>query len=228
MTERPTDASGILDGLQEHLEYLRLLGVEEIPFPSRQELMDQLVAEVAACTRCSLAETRTNTVPGEGNLHAEVMFIGEGPGADEDRSGRPFVGKAGELLTKMIEAMGFTRDLVYIGNIVKCRPPGNRNPEAAETAACIDYIRRQIDIIKPAVIVTLGNVPTKTLLGVKEGITKTRGNWHEYRGIPVMPTYHPSYLIRQDGDQQKDAKRQAWEDLKMVLARLGRTVPRRR
>ena len=228
MNKQAADARGTLDGIHEHLEYLRLLGVDEIAFPSRQELMDLVVGEVADCTRCQLGQSRTNPVPGEGNLHAEIMFVGEGPGADEDRCGRPFVGKAGELLTKMIEAMGFTRDLVYIGNIVKCRPPGNRNPEAAEMDACIGYLKRQIEIIKPGVIVTMGNVPTKALLGTKEGITKIRGSWQEYQGIPVMPTFHPSYLIRQDGDRQKEAKRHAWEDLKMVLARLGRSVPQRR
>jgi len=228
MKEQSADAIGILDAITEHLDYLRLLGVDEIAFPSRQEQMDLVAGEVTSCTRCQLAAERLNPVPGEGNLHAEIMFVGEGPGADEDRSGHPFGGKAGELLTKMIEAMGFTRELVYIGNIVKCRPPGNRNPEAAETEACVGYLKRQIEIIKPAVIVTMGNVPTKVLLGIKEGITKTRGTWHEYQGIPVMPTFHPSYLIHQDGDHQKEAKRHTWEDLKMVLARLGRSVPQRR
>jgi DNA polymerase len=149
------------------------------------------------------------------------MFIGEGPGADEDRTGRPFVGAAGQLLDKMIVAMQFQREEVYIANVVKCRPPGNRDPEPDEAVACLPYLQRQIELIQPQVIVTLGRTPLRYLLGLT-GITARRGKWLEWRGIPCMPTFHPSYLLRVPGDKGK-----VWSDLQQVMRRLGKTPPAR-
>ncbi len=179
-----------------------------------------IAAEIAACSACPLAPTRTHTVPGVGKLSPDVLFIGEGPGADEDAQGLPFVGRAGALLTKMIAAMGYTREEVFIANIVKCRPPDNRKPTPQEMAACIPFLERQVDLVRPACIVALGATAAQGLLRTPAGINALRGHWAEYRGIPVMPTYHPAYLLR-----APSAKREAWADLKLVLARLGRPVP---
>ncbi len=184
--------------------------------------LEAIVTEIAACTRCELHATRTRTVPGVGRVRPDVLFVGEGPGAEEDAQGIPFVGRAGQLLTRMIEAMGYQRDEVFIANIVKCRPPGNRNPTAPEIEACLPYLRRQIALIQPAVIVPMGNVAVQGLLGTTSGITHLRNRWHAYEGIPVMPTFHPSYLLR-----FPTAKKDAWADLLMVLKRLGRTPPPR-
>ncbi len=182
----------------------------------------ELGAAVAQCRRCILAQTRQNAVFGEGDPQAKLMFIGEGPGADEDRLGRPFVGKAGQLLDKMIAAMQFAREEVYIANVVKCRPPGNRVPSPDEAACCIGYLRKQIEIIKPEVIVLLGATAVTFLLGPLGGITKLRGRWLAYEGIPVMPTFHPAYLLRQES-----AKREAWLDLQSVMKVFGKTPPSR-
>jgi DNA polymerase len=172
-----------------------------------------------ACQKCGLAKTRHSVVFGEGNPHARLMFIGEGPGADEDMQGRPFVGKAGQLLDKMIAAMKFSREEVFIANVVKCRPPNNRVPSPEEAEACIGYLKRQIELVKPEVIVLLGATAVTFLLGKTEGITRLRGNWQAYEGIPVMPTYHPAFLLRQES-----AKRAAWNDLKMVMQALGQPL----
>jgi DNA polymerase len=188
---------------------------------SSDEGWEALAAKVAGCRACPLCQGRRNTVFGEGDPQARLMFIGEGPGEEEDLQGRPFVGRAGQFLTKMIEAMGLSREQVYIANIVKCRPPGNREPQRDEALVCLPYLERQIALVKPEAIVTLGNVPLQWLLGQK-GITKLRGQWHEWRGIPLMPTYHPSYIIRLEGmEREKDIKRDVWNDLKQVMARLG-------
>lgn len=168
------------------------------------------------CAACPLASTRNNVVFGCGSTETELMFIGEGPGADEDAQGIPFVGRAGELLTKMIKAMKYDRSEVYIANIVKCRPPENRNPSDDEAAACIPLLKRQIALIRPKAIVLLGAVPVKYLMG-KTGITRLRGNWMDYEGIPVMPTYHPAYLLRNPA-----AKADVWKDLQQVMALLGK------
>jgi DNA polymerase len=177
--------------------------------------LDDLQTKVTDCERCGLCSGRTQTVFGVGNPDADLMFIGEGPGEDEDRQGVPFVGAAGQLLTKVIVAMKLARDDVYIASIVKCRLPDNRNPEPDEAAACLPYIQRQIELVKPKVIVTLGAVPLRFLMNQK-GIRRLRGNWLDYNGIPVMPTLHPSYLLR-----VPDAKRPVWEDMLQVMARLG-------
>jgi len=179
--------------------------------------LDELRPIVLECRRCPLAETRHSVVFGEGDPRAKLMFIGEGPGYDEDMQGRPFVGKAGQLLDKMIVAMQFRREEVYIGNVVKCRPPGNRVPSPDEAAACIGYLKRQIELIHPEVIVLLGATAVNFLLGKREGITRLRGKWLGYDGIPVMPTFHPAYLLRQES-----AKREAWADLRQVMKVFGK------
>ena len=170
-----------------------------------------LTEQIFACQACPLARTRTHVVPGEGNLHADLMLIGEGPGEQEDRTGRPFVGPAGQLLDRMLAAIGLTREHVYICNIVKCRPPHNRVPEAEEAAACIGFLRQQTALVQPRIILLLGSTAARTILGEDLRITRDRGVWHLKKGIWVMPTYHPSALLR---DETK--KRPAREDFKAV------------
>lgn len=184
--------------------------------------LEAIRAELGDCRRCKLAGGRTHLVFGVGNPQAELMFIGEGPGADEDLQGEPFVGKAGQLLTKIIQGMGMERSEVYIANVVKCRPPNNRDPEPDEVSACEPFLRAQIASIKPKVIVTLGKWASQTLLQTAMPITKLRGTWSKYDGTPVMPTYHPAYLLR-----NPEEKRPVWEDMKAVLGFLGRPVPER-
>ena len=193
-----------------------------------------LKSECAACRGCSLCKTRHNLVFGVGDEQAEVMFIGEGPGEDEDRQGVPFVGRAGQLLTRMILAMGLDRTAqdaergCYIANIVKCRPPGNRNPEPEEGTACLPYLQRQIELVKPEAIILLGAVPLNFLMN-RRGITAARGKWLDYKGIPVMPTFHPAYLLRfeRNREQFSAEKRKVWSDLQQVMARLGLKQPPR-
>ncbi|MDR0453466.1 MAG: uracil-DNA glycosylase [Deferribacteraceae bacterium] len=184
---------------------------------------EKLWADMKDCRRCRLCETRSNIVFGEGNINTGLMFIGEAPGGDEDKTGRPFVGRAGQLLTKMIEAMKYKREDVYIANVVKCRPPENRNPFKDEVDACIGFLKIQIDIIKPKVIVCLGNVSAVHLLtavhllnpGSK--ISDIRGRFHDYQGIKVMPTFHPAYLLRNE-----TKKKIVWGDLLLVMAELDK------
>jgi DNA polymerase len=183
-----------------------------------------IAAQIAACTRCKLCPTRTRTVPGEGNPSPDLLFVGEGPGADEDAQGRPFVGPAGQLLTKMIAAMGLRRDEVFIANIVKCRPPDNRAPEPDEVAACMPFLEAQVQALKPKVICALGNTPLRALMGDdKLGITRMRGKRLAWKGFVLIPTFHPSYLLR-----NPTAKKPCWEDLLTVLKELGRTPPPRK
>jgi DNA polymerase len=194
-----------------------------VPIPEDFKSLEEIATHVSTCGNCPLNEGRTNTVPGEGNADSpDIMFIGEGPGADEDAQGRPFVGKAGQLLTKMIEAMGYRREEVFIANIVKCRPPNNRAPLPEEMAACLPYLRQQIELIKPRTIIGMGATAIKGLLGKTAGITRLRGTWQEYEGIRLMPTFHPSYLLR---DPSK--KKVVWQDLQLVLKDLGREAPPR-
>jgi len=183
----------------------------------------QLQEEVRGCTRCGLAARRTNTVFARGTGSSGLCFVGEGPGADEDAQGYPFVGVAGQLLDRMIAAMGLGRDEVYVCNIVKCRPPENRKPSPDEMAACMPYLAEQIELLEPQVIVALGATAVQGLLGTTEGIMRLRGKWRLYRGrIAVMPTFHPAYLLR-----TPSAKREVWEDLQAVLRQMGRPVPAR-
>ena len=174
-----------------------------------------LTQDVAACEKCRLCQTRTNVVLGEGDPHAPLMFIGEGPGRDEDQTGRPFVGRAGQLLDKMIGAIGLSREEVFIANVVKCRPPQNRAPEADEVAACMPYLRAQVGLIRPQVIVLLGSSALGAILGPEHRITRERGAWIERKGVFFMPTFHPAALLR---DESK--KRPVWEDLKKVRDKL--------
>jgi DNA polymerase len=179
--------------------------------------LEQVRDALGDCTRCPLHEGRTQIVFGVGNAEADLMFVGEGPGEQEDRQGIPFVGRAGELLTRMIEkGLGITRDEVYICNIVKCRPPGNRTPLPNEVSTCLPFLDGQIAAVRPKVIVALGKPATSLLLGRGVAISRTRGTWHEYRGIPVMPTFHPAFILRQYTEQNR---RLVWEDLKAALDR---------
>jgi len=177
--------------------------------------------EIGDCRRCKLCERRTQIVFGVGKADARLMFVGEGPGEDEDRKGEPFVGRAGQLLTEIITAMGLLRSDVYIANVVKCRPPGNRNPEPDEIAACQPFLFSQIDAVRPDVIVALGKFAAQTLLETATPISKLRGTWHTFRGRRLMPTFHPSYLLRTPSD-----KKLCWEDMKAVLGELGLPVPK--
>lgn len=183
------------------------------------ESLEQIWAEVGDCTRCPLYEGRTTIVHTEGSRKARLMFVGEAPGADEDAQARPFVGRAGQLLTKIIESIGFKREDVLIGNVNRCRPPGNRAPTPDEAAACKPFLLREIESVAPEVIVVLGNTAMKNLLEVKEGITRLRGIFQDYKGIKIMPTFHPAYLLR---DPSK--KRETWEDLKKVRDYLESTA----
>jgi len=184
--------------------------------PKTQDAKDKqlrtLLEEIGDCTRCRLCKGRTHLVFGVGNPNAKLMFVGEGPGRDEDIQGEPFVGRAGQLLTKIINAMGHKRSEVYIANIVKCRPPENRNPEPDEIAECLPFLLHQIDIIKPKAIICLGKVASSALMKTEEPISRLRGKMQDFQGIPLMPTYHPAYLLR-----NPDAKKQVWEDVKKVM-----------
>lgn len=198
---------------------------------SRRERLEALRPGVLACTKCpQLVRSRTQVVFGVGNPEAELLFIGEAPGADEDAQGEPFVGRAGQLLTKIIETMGFKRGDVYIANVLKCRPDmpegssGNRPPTPAEMETCLPYLMQQVEIIQPKVMVALGSTAMAGLFPGFEKITKNRGKWHDFRGTPVMPTYHPSYLLR---NQSNATKREVWEDMLQVKERLGHVISER-
>lgn len=242
-----TTSSEIARALKCRFETDALLGAGELPIriPKPGEVSDEELTrrcgelddinknEVACCTKCGLAETRTKTVFGQGNAAARIMFVGEAPGHDEDLSGEAFVGRAGQLLSKMIEnGMGLKREDVYICNILKCRPPNNRDPAPDEVLACKDYLFRQIQVINPGVIVALGKPASQTLLNSRESIGRLRSRFHDFYPsgssligdpIPLMPTYHPAYLLRSPGEKIK-----AWTDLKLVMARLGIPLPKRK
>lgn len=188
--------------------------------PPRATGLDQVAAEAAICTRCRLAETRHRVVFGAGDRQAELMLVGEGPGAEEDRQGLPFVGAAGELLTRILQAIDLTREQVYIANIVKCRPPGNRDPQPDEAAACRGYLEAQIDLVAPKILVALGRIAAQNLLGNETPLGRLRGRWHEVRGIPLMVTYHPAALLR-----NPEYRRPTWEDMQQVRDRLRGARP---
>lgn len=207
------------------LQYYKSLGFSDVyTTPLHKPSLSDIKKAIQDCKRCKLHKGRTNIVFGEGNENAEIMFIGEGPGADEDQQGRPFVGKAGQLLTSLIEKLGLSRKEVYIANVVKCRPPNNRDPEPDEISACYPFLRKQIAVIKPKVIMALGKISTHTLLNIQEpiqrfSIMKARGSFYNYTdglmSIPVMPTYHPSYLLR-----NREAKWDVWEDAQKMMQRI--------
>lgn len=219
------------DQLRQYLEFYQDLGITTLyrapAGPSTcatalagSDALLQIIQDIGDCRRCRLHEGRNKIVFGSGNTFAKLLFVGEGPGADEDEQGVPFVGRAGQLLTQMIEGTAkregvpIVRDDVYICNVVKCRPPGNRTPEPDEMEICGQFLTRQIDAIHPKAICALGSTAVKALLKTREGVTRLRGQWHKWNDIPVMVTYHPSYLLR---PYNQNAKREAWEDLKKVL-----------
>jgi len=210
--------------LRGELAFLKEMGYSHLEVRSQKaeggsavdsSLLDELRGVATACEKCRLSKTRTNVVYGVGNPNADLMFIGEAPGRDEDLKGEPFVGRAGQLLTDIIKAMKLTRDDVYIANVIKCRPPENRNPEPDELDECRPFIRRQIQLIQPKVIVTLGRFALQSLTEKGYAISSARGQWMEYDGIKVMPTYHPAYLLRNPA-----AKKEVWADMKKVMAEL--------
>jgi uracil-DNA glycosylase family 4 len=227
-----SDPGEVRRALASWIGYLGDIGVRELSFvtptptpaPTVERADIAIVDPLAPirehlgdCRRCKLSETRTNIVFGVGNPKAKLMFVGEGPGAEEDARGEPFVGRAGQKLNEMIRAIGLSREEVYIANVVKCRPPGNRDPEPDEVATCSPFLFRQIEAIAPKVIVALGAPAAKTLLGTKTGITALRGRWGWFRGIPVMPTFHPAYLLRA---YTVENRRLVFEDLKAARARI--------
>ncbi len=227
-----SEHQALLRGLVQTLMEMAAEGLETLPRPEPVpaapmpggavssigvETLEAIRSDLGDCTRCGLCQTRSQLVFGEGNPHASVVFVGEGPGADEDRTGRPFVGKAGQLLDKMIEAVGWRREDVYICNVVKCRPPANRNPEQEEIATCRPFLERQLRAIAPRAIITLGRPAAATLLGRSVAITRERGIWREWEGVPLMPTFHPAYLVRSYTLENRQA---VWDDLRAVYARL--------
>ena len=215
-------ARKLIDCLEDSLKLYSELGAEFVTSTSSSDDSPYLSLRerILSCQKCPLYQGRKNAVPGEGNLGTELMFVGEAPGRDEDMQGRPFVGRAGQLLTKIIQAMKFKREEVYITNIVKCRPPENRTPHKQEIEMCQDYLREQIRMIKPKVIVTLGKVAADFFIESKLGMTALRGNFYEFNNIKVMPTFHPSYIIRNEGNIE--IKKMVWEDMQKVMAFLGK------
>jgi uracil-DNA glycosylase family 4 len=194
------------------LRILNRLGLPNRAAAVDPESLADICTDLGDCTRCGLCESRTHIVFGEGSPNARVVFVGEGPGFDEDQCGQPFVGPAGQLLTKIIAAMGLTREAVYIGNIVKCRPPNNRNPQPEEIRQCLPFLKRQLAAIHPRVICALGSVAARTLLETETPISRLRGRFYAFMGIPVMPTFHPAYLLR-----NPERKREVWEDVQQVM-----------
>lgn len=233
--------SDMIKSFKQFVEAEKFAGVEEIYFDGSKRSvhteresvpagkkegrisLKDLEKEICLCQRCELGTMRTNFVFGAGSPNADLMFVGEAPGADEDKQGIPFVGRAGQLLTKIIESIGLKREEVFIANILKCRPPGNRNPLPEEIALCTPYLLKQIDIIKPKVICALGKFSAQTLLDTETPISRLRGNFHDYHGVKLMPTYHPAYLLR-----NSIGKKDVWEDMKMVAAELGIKIPARK
>jgi uracil-DNA glycosylase family 4 len=215
----------LIDHLEEEVRFLSDLGVDFVfaakeGGKQRDAVLHNLEKKILHCRLCPLAAGRKNAVPGEGNLEALLMFVGEAPGADEDVQGRPFVGRAGQLLTRIIEAMKFKREEVFITNVVKCRPPQNRTPLREEVNTCRDYLLRQIEAISPRVIVSLGKVATDSFVSSGAGMTALRGTFHHFGRILVMPTFHPSYVLRNEGN--KKIKKLVWQDMQKVMAVLGK------
>jgi DNA polymerase len=204
--------------LETRLRFFEEIGAD---FLFSRRSLAEIRAEILSCRKCPLASSRTQAVPGEGNSKAELMFVGEGPGYDEDVQGRPFVGRAGQLLTRIIAKMGFDRSEVFIANIVKCRPPENRVPRPDEVATCRPYLLEQIAAVRPKVVVTLGKSATDFFAPSVQGMTERRGRFLDWRGIAVMPTFHPSYLVRNEGNAK--LRWMVWDDMQKVLAKLGKT-----
>jgi DNA polymerase len=197
-------------------EALRLMDRWGEPPTLPRETLEAIRADLGDCRRCPLCSQRRHIVFGAGNPHARLMFVGEGPGQDEDQQGEPFVGAAGQLLTRIIQAIGLTREAVYIANVVKCRPPRNRTPEAAEIAICRTFLERQIRAVQPQFICALGSVAAQSLLASDAPISRLRGRFHDYRGIRLLPTFHPAFLLR-----NPERKREVWEDMKLLMREMG-------
>jgi uracil-DNA glycosylase len=229
-----SEALRVIGSLRAYLEELRESGVDALPLVAGvvasvaagaavaggRETLEAIREELGECSRCGLGKTRTSLVFGVGNPRARLVFVGEAPGRDEDLRGEPFVGEAGQLLTKIIQAMGFERSEVYICNVLKCRPPNNRNPLPEEIEQCHPFMLRQVKAIGPAVVVALGTFAAQTLLRTREPISRLRGHFHDYHGIPLMPTFHPAFLLRNAG-----MKREVWEDMQQVMKLLGKESP---
>ena len=198
---------------------------DQQPYVKTPETLEKIRKNLGDCHRCKLGSSRTKLVFGKGNPHSRLLFVGEGPGAEEDRQGEPFVGEAGKILTRIITAMGLKREDVYICNVVKCRPPGNRDPETDEIEACAPFLKRQIECVGPEVVIALGKFAAQTLLGTKEPISKLRGKFRDYHGIPLIPTYHPSYLLHRQGEGSMDSFWDVWDDMTQVLRLLKLPVP---
>lgn len=219
MTDCGVPPEDVRDHLVAHLDRLQregVWGLEIKPASPVAESLEQLAAQAAGCTLCKLSEGRTNVVFGVGPSSPRLMFIGEGPGRDEDLQGEPFVGRAGQMLNRIIAAMGLQREEVYIANAVKCRPPRNRNPESDELEACSPFLRRQVESVCPEIIVLLGRVAAQFVLQTSEPLGRLRGEVHEWLGIPVICTYHPAYLLRNPADKGK-----TWQDMQVVMERLA-------
>jgi uracil-DNA glycosylase family 4 len=227
MSEDPVkELAELVDSLSDWLRYQRRLGWRGLPAevasqPHDREQPDEknlkeIRAELGDCRRCKLYDGRTHLVFGDGAPNARLMFVGEAPGAEEDLQGVPFVGASGQLLNRMLNKLGLRREEVYIGNIIKCRPPGNRDPEADEITACLPFLKKQIQAIRPQVLVTLGRPATQALLGTREPLTRLRGHWQRYQDIRVMPTFHPSYLLRAPQERRK-----TWADMQQVMEYLA-------
>lgn len=207
--------SNLIQQVRQHLEIERAFGITELPLAPRNDALAVLEKEFKNCRLCGLCETRTQVVFGSGNPEARLMFVGEAPGFDEDRQGRPFVGVAGQLLTKIIEAMKLKREDVYIANCLKCRPPNNRSPLPSEIVTCKPILMRQIEIIQPKIICALGKFAAQTLLETDQPISRMRGRFFDWNGIKVMPTFHPAYLLRNPAD-----KKLVWEDMQKIMKEL--------
>jgi uracil-DNA glycosylase len=236
------ETAELIESLRAYLEELQDSGVDALPFAvdgvsapravageavdlcsAQRETLEEIRAELGDCCRCELGGSRKNLVFGVGNPHARIVFVGEAPGRDEDLKGEPFVGEAGQILTRLITRMGFTREDVYICNVLKCRPPNNRDPHTDEIEKCGPYMLRQVKAIGPEVIVALGAFAAHTLLQSNVPISRLRGNFHDYHGIPLMPTYHPSFLLRNRGNTE--VYWTVWEDMTQVLKKLNLPVP---
>jgi DNA polymerase len=230
----------LLSLLKSYLQQEMVLGTQEIILPpqikrksvkeegkgimrekgmNKRDILQKLAKNVESCTKCPLHETRTQGVFSDGNPDADIVFVGEAPGREEDRQGKPFVGEAGKLLTKIIESIGFKREEVYITNILKSRPPKNRNPHASEIEACEPYLKRQLEVIQPKLICALGTFASQTLLRTTTSISRLRGQIHDYEGIPLIPTYHPAALLRNPG-----WKRETWEDMKLLKRKYEESI----
>jgi uracil-DNA glycosylase family 4 len=237
-----TETAELIESLRAYLEELQESGVDALPFAgvevnaphagadeavgtgsATRETLEEIRAELGECCRCELGGSRKNLVFGVGNPHARIVFVGEAPGRDEDLKGEPFVGEAGQILTRLITRMGFTREDVYICNVLKCRPPNNRDPHTNEIEKCGPFMLRQLKAIGPEVIVALGAFAAHTLLQSTVPISKLRGKFHDYHGIPLMPTYHPSFLLRNRGNTE--VYWTVWEDMTQVLKKLDLPVP---